>query len=60
MVLIHVKKTDTDQFLYETTIVTTNDALISELVRTIVGSRCCLAFRVVSRHSYLHLDAFAA
>lgn len=32
MVLIHIKKTDTDQFLYETTCATPNDQLIRELV----------------------------
>lgn len=32
MVVIHVKKTDTESFLYETTCATSNDTLIRELV----------------------------
>lgn len=32
MVLIHIKRTDTDQFLFETTIAASNDELIRELV----------------------------
>ena len=32
MVVIHVKKSDSESFLYETTCATTNDALIRELV----------------------------
>lgn len=33
MVVIHVKRTDRDQFLFETTCAESNDALIRKLVR---------------------------
>lgn len=38
MVLFHIKRTDTDQFLFETRTTESNDEVIRTLVRSIAGS----------------------
>ena len=36
MVVIHIKRSDTEQFLFETTCATSNDQLIRDLVSAII------------------------